>query len=129
MIFSYFFLSYSFKPRNLNQNFFWSKFKKIVLELRSKLKKHLITTNDLSFYPESYMIEHALKNPLSFGDSNKEEIKSLIEISDLVLLPFEDAEVKITRVVRQNGQSIYKINDKVRTHFIILDLNLTQDFD
>ena len=75
------------------------KFKKIVLELRSKLKKHLITTNDLSFYPESYMIEHALKNPLSFGDSNKEEIKSLIEISDLVLLPFEDAEAKIQLIL------------------------------
>ncbi len=36
--------------------------------------------------------------------------------------PTEDAEVKITRIVRQNGQSIYKINDKTRTRQEILDL-------
>ncbi|MDP7180653.1 MAG: chromosome segregation protein SMC [Candidatus Woesearchaeota archaeon] len=36
--------------------------------------------------------------------------------------PTEDSEVKLTRVVRQNGQSIYKINDKVRTRQQIIDL-------
>ncbi|GAG00051.1 unnamed protein product, partial [marine sediment metagenome] len=36
--------------------------------------------------------------------------------------PTEDPEVKITRIVRQNGQSIYKINDKTRTRQEIVDL-------
>lgn len=36
--------------------------------------------------------------------------------------PTDEAEVKITRVVRQNGQSIYKINDKPRTRQQIKDL-------
>jgi chromosome segregation protein len=36
--------------------------------------------------------------------------------------PTEDAEIKITRIVRQNGQSIYKINDKTRTRQEIIDL-------
>jgi len=36
--------------------------------------------------------------------------------------PTEDPEVKITRIVRQNGQSIYRINDKVRTRQQIIDL-------
>ena len=36
--------------------------------------------------------------------------------------PTDDPEVKITRIVRQNGQSIYKINDKVRTRQEIIDL-------
>jgi len=36
--------------------------------------------------------------------------------------PTEEEEVKITRIVRQNGQSIYKINDNVRTREQILDL-------
>jgi len=36
--------------------------------------------------------------------------------------PTEDAEVKITRIVRQNGQSIYRINDKTRTRQEIIDL-------
>src|SRR3989338_8351261 len=36
--------------------------------------------------------------------------------------PTEDSEVKITRIVRQNGQSIYKINDQARTRQEIVDL-------
>ena len=38
------------------------------------------------------------------------------------LFPTEDKEVKITRVVRQNGQSIYKINDKAMTRQQITNL-------
>jgi len=36
--------------------------------------------------------------------------------------PTEDKEVKATRVVRQNGQSVYKINDKQRTRQQMVDL-------
>ena len=36
--------------------------------------------------------------------------------------PTDDPYVKITRIVRQNGQSIYKINDKTRTRQQIVDL-------
>ena len=36
--------------------------------------------------------------------------------------PTEEKEVKITRIIRQNGQSIYKINDKTRTRQQIVDL-------
>ncbi|MBN1157285.1 chromosome segregation protein SMC [Candidatus Woesearchaeota archaeon] len=36
--------------------------------------------------------------------------------------PTEDREIKITRIIRPNGQSKYKINDKTRTREQILDL-------
>ncbi|HII71550.1 TPA: AAA family ATPase, partial [Candidatus Woesearchaeota archaeon] len=36
--------------------------------------------------------------------------------------PTEDKEVKITRVVKQNGSGVYKINDQVRTRAQILEL-------
>jgi len=36
--------------------------------------------------------------------------------------PTDDKEVKITRLVRQSGQSVYKINDQTRTRQEILDL-------
>ncbi len=36
--------------------------------------------------------------------------------------PTDDKEVKITRIVKQSGQSVYKINDKVRTRQQILEL-------
>ncbi|MCH8004551.1 MAG: AAA family ATPase, partial [Nanoarchaeota archaeon] len=36
--------------------------------------------------------------------------------------PTEDSEVKITRIVKHNGQSVYKINDETRTRQEIVDL-------
>ena len=36
--------------------------------------------------------------------------------------PTEEPEVKITRIVRQSGQSVYKINDETRTRQEIIDL-------
>jgi len=38
------------------------------------------------------------------------------------LFPVEEEEVKITRIVRQNGQSIYKINDQTRTRQQMVEL-------
>ncbi len=38
------------------------------------------------------------------------------------IFPTEEDSVKVTRIVRQNGLSIYKINDKTRTRQQILDL-------
>lgn len=57
-----------------------------------------------------------LKNPAKQGEVhiyfNNEQKK----------FPSEDSEIKISRIIRQNGQSIYKINDKTRTRQQILDL-------
>ena len=79
------------------------QFKKNLLELRSKLKKQLVKMNDLSFFPESHMIENALADPLAFGNSKKEEIKALIEIADLALLPLKDAEAKINKILKSGS--------------------------
>ena len=38
------------------------------------------------------------------------------------IFPTEDKTVKLTRVVKQNGQSVYKINDRSRTRQQIIDL-------
>ncbi|MDP2750785.1 MAG: AAA family ATPase, partial [Nanoarchaeota archaeon] len=36
--------------------------------------------------------------------------------------PIDEEEVKITRIVKQNGQSVYKINNKTRTRQEVVDL-------
>ncbi len=36
--------------------------------------------------------------------------------------PTEESEVKVTRIIKPNGQSVYKINDQTRTRQQILDL-------
>jgi len=57
-----------------------------------------------------------LKNPA------KEAEVSIYFDNTEKLFPFELPEIKISRIVRQNGQSIYKINDKIRTRQQVLEL-------
>jgi len=56
------------------------------------------------------------KNPAKHG-----EVSIYFDNTSKVF-PTEDKEVKITRIVRQNGQSVYKINDKAMTRQHITNL-------
>jgi uncharacterized sulfatase len=75
----------------------------ILLELRRKLQRKVKSINDLSFYPESHMIDHALQNPLAFGENNSEEISKLVDVADLALLSFQNAKPKLVKIF-QNGR-------------------------
>ncbi len=57
-----------------------------------------------------------LKNPAKQGEV------SIFFDNSKKTFPTEDSEVKITRIVRQNGQSVYKINNETRTRQEIIDL-------
>jgi len=56
------------------------------------------------------------KKPAKFG-----EVSIFFDNTDKVF-PTEDDTVKVTRIVKPTGQSVYKINDKTRTRQQILDL-------
>ena len=56
------------------------------------------------------------KNPAKHG-----EVSIFFDNSNKTF-PTDDNEVKISRIVKHNGQSIYKINDKTRTRQETLDL-------
>jgi chromosome segregation protein len=60
------------------------------------------------------------------GGKNKEPAKqgevSIYFDNGNKTFPTEEKSVKITRIVKNSGQSVYKINDKVRTRQQILDL-------
>ena len=74
----------------------------ILLELRGKLQRKVKSVNDLSFYPESHMIDHALQNPLVFGENNSDEINKLVDVADLALLSFQNVKPKLVKIF-QNG--------------------------
>ena len=62
---------------------------KELLEIRKQLYDKVVSLPDLSFYPESYLLEHAFQNPVKFGQTNKKELQDLIDIADLNLFDFE----------------------------------------
>ncbi|MEC7679811.1 MAG: sulfatase-like hydrolase/transferase [Planctomycetota bacterium] len=53
--------------------------------MREKLNQKLKSLPDLSFYPESYLVQNAMDNPTKFGEERSEEIARLIRIADLAL--------------------------------------------
>ncbi|MGA9637897.1 sulfatase-like hydrolase/transferase, partial [Flavobacterium sp.] len=72
-------------------------YKSQLLGLRKELCSWMTKQPDLSFYPEFYLLENAIQNPLVFGKEHKKEIKKYNEIADLALLDFEKASPKIIR--------------------------------
>jgi HEAT repeat protein len=59
---------------------------------------------DLSFYPESYLAEHAFKNPTQFGRDKQTDIQRLIDIADLCLLPYAHAKEKIATALNSTDE-------------------------
>ncbi len=56
------------------------------------------------------------------GSPMKEAEVSIVFDNEKKEFPVEADEIKVSRIVRQNGQSIYKINDEVHTRQQVVDL-------
>jgi arylsulfatase A-like enzyme len=63
--------------------------------LRKRLVEMVKGLPDLSFYPESYLVEKAFNNPVKFGQSHQEEIARLVDIADLSLVSFTAARPRL----------------------------------
>ncbi len=82
-------------PHEVNDLSKSEDYKEILLKMRRQLQERISSMPDLSFYPEPYLLDNALKNPTIFGQNNKAAIAELIAIADLNLAHFEKVEVKI----------------------------------
>lgn len=72
---------------------------KRLIALRGQLQNQLRQMPDLSFFPESHLVAHAMDDPVGFGQAHREQIAELIALADLQLQPFEDARSGITRAL------------------------------
>jgi hypothetical protein len=55
---------------------------------------------DLSFFPESHLVEEAATNPVGFGQSHKADIARLVDIANLATRPFLEAEKALNDALR-----------------------------
>ncbi|MEK9517736.1 MAG: sulfatase, partial [Flavobacteriaceae bacterium] len=76
---------------------------KILMMMRKRLQEKLATMPDLSFYPEPYLLEYALENPVAFGQKNLTEIKELMAIADLNLSSFDTVQAKIKQALTHDN--------------------------
>lgn len=71
-----------------------------VVAMRERLTERLKSMPDLSFVPEAILYDDAMDNPLEFGQQNKSGIAEMIDTVNLALLPFAEAEPKLTAALR-----------------------------
>jgi uncharacterized sulfatase len=82
------------------------KYADVLRGLRRRLQEKVKQLPDLSFYPESFLIDHAMDNPVAFGQSHKAEIAELVDTADLVLLPIDDAIPRLRQALKSNNPMI-----------------------
>jgi len=68
-------------------------------DMRQRLQARVKHLADLSFYPESYMVEHALGDGIAFGQAHSKDIARLVDIADLSLLPFAKARPALEKAL------------------------------
>lgn len=78
----------------------------VLVGLRTRLQDIVKALPDLSFYPESFLTDGAMDNPVAFGQAHKEEIASLVETADLVLLPIDDAIPRLRQALKSDNPMI-----------------------
>lgn len=66
----------------------------LLRKMREKLNTQLKGMPDLSFYPESYLVENAMTDPVAFGKKHQTEINELIALADLALSPSMTEPIK-----------------------------------
>ena len=76
-----------------------------LLELRGLLSQKVKAINDLSFYPENYMVNHALNDGINYGVKHTKEIAKLAGISDLQLKDFSSAKTDLLKHLKSNNSN------------------------
>ncbi len=80
------------------------KHRQLLLDLRTRLTAQVKEINDLSFYPESHMVQHALGDPIAFGRKHSKGIARLVDIADLALQPFGKARGRLNAAINSKNE-------------------------
>lgn len=82
-------------PHQLRNLAIDAAFADVLERMRSRLTERLRTLPDLSFFPESVLIEKAMDDPVGFGQRNRKLISELIELANLQVADFSRAKDRL----------------------------------
>jgi len=68
-------------------------------DLRGRMQQRVKGLPDLSFYPESFMVDEALDDGAAYGRQHADEIARLVDVADFSLLPFAEAEAGLKKAL------------------------------
>ncbi len=73
-------------------------------DMRRRLAERVKGLPDLSFFPESYLVDHGFDNPVAFGQTHRKEIARLVDVADLSLVPFAEARGRMAKALASNDR-------------------------
>jgi uncharacterized sulfatase len=78
----------------------------VLVRLRTRLQQIVKGLPDLSFYPESHLVESAMDNPVEFGRSRQEEIATLVDTADLALQSYAGAKPALEKALQSSNPMV-----------------------
>ena len=76
----------------------------VLLRLRGRLREIVRGLPDLSFFPESYLVERAMDDPVAFGRQHAARLADLVDLADLSLLEFSAAEAPLAAALESEDR-------------------------
>jgi len=73
-----------------------------LIKMRSRLSEMVKSLPDLSFFPESVLVDEAFDNPVKYGRTHREEISRMVDIANLQLGSFADVEGELKRALKSD---------------------------
>ncbi len=77
-----------------------------LLQLRRRLTERLTSMPDLSFIPEAFLIDEAAADPVAYGQQHQAEIAQLIQVANLSVLSWAEAETEIKAALNSDQELI-----------------------
>ncbi len=73
-----------------------------LIQLRTRLTTRLKGMPDLSFIPETFLVDEAMSHPVVYGQTHKASIAANIDIANLALLDWNDARPKLIEALQSD---------------------------
>lgn len=87
-------------PHEINDLAGLAEHRKRLISMRSELTEQVKAMPDLSFIPESVLVEEAMQDPVAYGQARKESIARYVDIANLALLPPAEAIPKLRQAIQ-----------------------------
>lgn len=81
----------------------------VLADMRERLRERVKGMPDLSFYPESVLIEAALPGAAAFGQTHRGDIARIIDIADLAIGPLQEDEIRAALASEQPWERFWAL--------------------
>ncbi|HIM28155.1 MAG TPA: DUF229 domain-containing protein [Planctomycetes bacterium] len=80
------------------------KYRDVLLQLRTRLQQIVKDLPDLSFYPESFLVDEILPAGAEYGQQHRKQISRLVDVADLAVLDFPAARHQLQQSLQSSDR-------------------------